>query len=180
MAKRVSNIVIENANIIPGFKNFSGRVTRGNPTGKRQFCVELDWELAEKLKNDGWNVKVYTYNPEQFAELSKDGWNVKLKVSEDPDAEPLVFLQVNVRFDKVPPKILMVSKKNEIQIGESEVKDLDEYSFIKTNVIISPYHYETADKSGITAYLHTLYAVIDESPLDRWRSERIDDDDLPF
>ena len=59
MENRVtSNITIENARI--GFRNFSGKESRYNPAGRKNFCVFLDNELAVKLQNDGWNVRWLT------------------------------------------------------------------------------------------------------------------------
>ena len=187
MAKRISNIVLEDVNI--PFKNFQGKKTEGNPQGRRQFCVKLDWDLAQKLKNDGWNVKVYSYNEEEYRDLLADGWNVKFKRSDDPDRDALVFLQVTVRFDNYPPKIIMRTKKNEVFLDESGMRDLDESTFSKVNVIINPYSWKnTRGEEGITAYLNTLYVVVDERPLDRWRNDYpiqndnypIQNDDYPF
>jgi hypothetical protein len=51
------NVVIEDA-VLPGFmRNFEGKEKQYNVKGKRNFCVLLTPEMAEALKNDGWNVK---------------------------------------------------------------------------------------------------------------------------
>ena len=50
-----TNIRIENAKI--RFRNFSGKEGRFNPAGRRNFCVFLDDDTANDLKDEGWNIK---------------------------------------------------------------------------------------------------------------------------
>ena len=53
--KKVSNIMIEGARLL--FRNFAGKKTTVNPAGKRNFCVYVDIDSAERLKEDGWNIR---------------------------------------------------------------------------------------------------------------------------
>ena len=55
MNKRLDNIVVENARLI--FKNFAGEESKFNRAGNRNFCVILDGDSAEDLRQMGWNVK---------------------------------------------------------------------------------------------------------------------------
>ena len=48
-------LVVENAQII--FRNFSGNEDKFRQSGTRSFGLILDNELAEKLAEDGWNIK---------------------------------------------------------------------------------------------------------------------------
>lgn len=76
MNKRIDNIVVENARLI--FKNFAGEESKFNRAGNRNFCVILDGDSAEDLRQMGWNVKA-------------------LRPREDED-EPTYYLQVTVAF----------------------------------------------------------------------------------
>ena len=46
MSERIPNLVIENCRIT--FKNFSGKETKFNPAGRRNFAVVLDEDTAHK------------------------------------------------------------------------------------------------------------------------------------
>jgi hypothetical protein len=49
-------VTLENVRLI--YRNFSGREGRFNKEGERQFCAILPEELAGKMLQDGWNIKV--------------------------------------------------------------------------------------------------------------------------
>ena len=157
---RVTNkIAIENARI--GFRNFSGKEGRFNPAGKRNFCVFLekeykghrvpDEELASTLENDGWNVRYL--NPRE------DG---------DP-RQP--YLQVAVKYDNIPPKIVLITSHGKNLLGEDEVSMLDWADIANVDLIISPYNYNVNGKEGVKAYLKNMYVTIEE---DEFESKYLD------
>ncbi len=134
-----ANLEIANASLV--FRNFSGKEVKFNAAGLRNFCVLLDTPVAEKLKNDGWNIK----------------W---LK-PRDPEDHPQAYLKIKVRFDKVPPRIVLVSGGRKTYLDASTVGILDWADIKEANVVVSPYNWETPTGSGTTAYLKSLYITIE-------------------
>lgn len=138
---RVSNIVIENAKII--FRNFRGEETPFNRKGTRTFSVLIeDPDFAEKLRVDGWNVK--------------------LLKPRDEDDEPRFHLSVRVNFDKIPPAIYLVTRKKKTRITADTVELLDQADITNVDLAIQPSYWEVQGKSGIKAYLKTMYVTIEE------------------
>lgn len=142
---KMDNIIIEDAQLL--FKNFSGRKGEYNPEGQRNFCVLLDDDVAKQLKKDGWNVKY-------------------LKPREEGDKEQ-AYLQVKIRFDNKPPNIVIVSSTGKSRIDESEVNILDWAETEHVDLNINPYEWHRPNgDSGITAYLKSMYVVIEQDPLE--------------
>lgn len=140
-----SNITIEGARLV--FRNFSGAEGKYNRAGDRNFTVFLDTDDAEQMAKDGWNVK-------------------HLQPRDDQD-EPQAILSVAVSYKGRPPKIMMVTSKGKTPVGEDMVDILD-WAEIKTaDLIINPYEWEVNGKTGIKAYLKSLYIVLEEDELDR-------------
>lgn len=146
------NIVIENARII--FRNFSGNASRYNPAGNRNFAVFLDGELPDILAKDGWNVK----------------W---LEARDDED-ERQAYLQVAVSFNAYPPKILMITGQGKTLLTEDMVHVLDWAEIETVDLIIRPYNWTVNDKSGVKAYVKSMYVTIVE---DEFESKYYD---IPF
>ena len=89
--KKTENIVMENVRI--GFRNFSGRESQYNREGCRNFCVFIDRNnLAE--------------------ELIEEGWNIRILKPRDEGEDPAYYMQVTVGFGHMPPKVVMVTKRN--------------------------------------------------------------------
>ena len=128
------NITIEGAKI--KYRNFSGREKEYNAKGRRNFCVILDDETAERLLRDGWNVK-----PDKY-----DGYT----------------LQVAVEYKNFPPKIVQISGSNKVVLTEKQVGLLDDAEITNIDLKIRPYNYTVNGKSGIKAYCKTMYVTIEE------------------
>ena len=134
------NIVIEGALI--RFPNFSGKEGQYNPEGNRNFCILLDDDLAEKLKEDGWNVKYLT--------------------PKNPDDGRQAYMQITVKYEHIPPKIYLVRSDSKVLLDENTVGVLDWAEMKNVDIVIRPHNWTVGGRSGIKAYVKTLYVTIAE------------------
>ena len=138
---RKNNLMIENARIFR--RNFAGVEDKFNRAGNRNFLVFID-------------------DPEQAKMLAEDGWNIKILTPRDEEEEVKHYLQVSVRFDNIPPRVFMITRHNKTQLDEESIATLDYADIRNADVIISPYNYDVNGKTGIKAYLKTMYVTIEE------------------
>lgn len=142
--KRVPPITIENARIV--FRNFSGSAKKFNAEGLRNFHVVIEPELAKVLEEDGWNVR----------------WHDP-KDDNDP---PWASIKVAVKFDKYPPRIVMITGSNKTILNEDSVNILD-WAEIKTvDLVLTPSFWEVDKKKGIKAYLQKMFVTLVEDDLE--------------
>lgn len=142
--KMTNNIVIEDAKII--FRNFEGVETKYNRKGDRNFGLLIeDPILAERLIEDGWNVKPLE------------------RRDEDDDIKH--FLSVAVSFNGYPPKVVVITGRNHRQLDEFNIGDLDQMDIRSVDIIVRPYNWEVNGKTGVKGYLKSLYVIIEEDEL---------------
>ena len=149
---KINNVVLENQRII--FRNFAGEAKKFNAQGDRNFCIPLDPEVADNMAKDGWNIKV-------------------LKPREEED-EPQPYIQCTVSYKNRPPRVVVVGSvtNKKTNLNEDTVASLDFADIVENgvDVILNPYVWEIgtgADKkSGIKAYVNSIYVTINESELD--------------
>lgn len=141
---RDNTVIIEDGRIL--FRNFAGKEGKYNRAGDRNFAVLLDDVIAKNLHEDGWNVK----------------W---LKPREEGD--PLqAYLEIKVNYRGRPPRIVMITTRGRTPLSEDQVELLD-YADIKTvDMVLNPYEWEIGGKSGISAYLKSMFVTIHEDPLE--------------
>jgi hypothetical protein len=147
MAIQDNTVLMEGVRII--FRNFAGKEGQYNKEGDRNFAVLLDNKVADLLATDGWNIKQLA--PREDSE----------------DDEPQAYLPVSVKFEGYrPPRIVQVTSRGRTNLSEDEVEILDWVDITNVDLIVRPYSWSVSGKSGIKAYLQTMYVTIQEDALE--------------
>lgn len=147
--KFIQNITIENTSLL--FRNFAGKPSQYNPIGIRNFCCILDEESAKKMELDGWDVK-----------------QLKPKIEGD---EPVSFIKIECSYKNIAPLIYIIHQsedgsKRTVKLNEDDLSVLDYAEIINADLQIRPYNWEVGAKTGIKAYLKSLYVTVPEDKLE--------------
>ena len=148
-----NTVLLEGVRII--FRNFAGKEGQYNREGDRNFGVIIpDARTAEQMLQDGWNIKY-------------------LKPREDDEeGEETPWLQVSVNFDKGrPPKIVQITERGQTMLDVNTVELLDWAEIKNVDLIVRPYNWNVSDRSGIKAYLQSMFVTIEEDELERKYAE---------
>ena len=146
MPTKDNTVIMEGVRII--FRNFAGKEGQYNREGDRNFAVLLDDSVAGAMAEDGWNVK--TLRP---------------RTDEEGEA-PQPYLPISVNFKGRPPRIVLITSRGRTNIDEGQVEMLDWVDIINVDLIVRPYEWTVNGKSGIKAYLQSIYVTIEEDPLE--------------
>lgn len=157
--ERNNKLAIDNARII--FKNFTGKDDKFGREGDRSFSIVIeDDALAEQLANDGWNVKPLT--------------------PRDLDEKVNHFIKVKISFKVRPPKIWLLTNHKRTLLDEDTIATLQYARIENADVVVSPWRWEVNGKTGIAAYLETLYVKIEDDPFADKYADYESSDEVPF
>lgn len=139
---------IENAQII--FRNFEGKEGPYNRAGARNFAVLID-------------------DPAVAEAMAKDGWNVKFPEPKEEGDDPTPYISVEVSYKIKPPRVVMLTNggKTRNNLGESEIEVLDWVDIAQVDLICNAYDWNVNGKTGVKAYLKTLFVTVEEDDLER-------------
>jgi len=145
MADQAKTFMVEDARII--FRNFSGKEGQYNREGDRNFAVVIPSDIADQMVLDGWNVRI-------------------LEPREEGD-DPTPYVQVAVNFNNRPPRVVMLTSTTRTQLDEASVEVLDWADFKTVDLIARGYEWSVNGKSGVKAYLQSMFITIEEDALER-------------
>lgn len=141
----VGNITFEDARIL--FRNFAGKEGQYNREGDRNFALALNQEDADQMLADGWNVKYLR--------------------ARDEGEPPQAILSISVSYKNRPPRVVVITSRGRNNVPEELVEVLDWAEIANVDLIINPYSWAVSGKTGIKAYLKTIFITIAEDELER-------------
>lgn len=145
----MKNVTIEDVTI--AFRNFAGKEAMYNAEGDRNFAILLDEQRAAEMEQAGWNIK-------------------RLKPRDD-EQFGTPYIQVSVSYKRKPPKIGVVTSGGIKYYTEDIVSLLDWVDIETADVTLYPYEWGVNGKTGIKAYLVTLFMKIEEDYLQlKWET----------
>jgi hypothetical protein len=146
-------VLMEGVRIV--FRNFAGKEGQYNREGDRNFAVLLNDDTANAMAEDGWNIK----------------W-LQPREDADEDDTPQAYLQVSVNYSKGrPPTIALITGRGRTNLDEDSVEMLDWADITNVDLIVRPYAWEVQGKSGVKAYLKSMFVTIEEDELERKYAE---------
>ena len=143
--QEAKTVMIEDTRLL--FRNFAGAEGQFNRAGDRNFCAVLTPEVADEMVKDGWNVHF-------------------LKAREEGDEE-VPYISVAVSFKIRPPRVVMMTSRARTNLDEETVEVLDWANIQTADLIFRAYEWTVNGKSGIKAYLQSLFVTIEEDALER-------------
>lgn len=119
------------------YKNFRGEKGPFNAAGARSFSLVVDdAEIADRL--------------------SEEGWNIKIRSSLIEGEEPFMHLPVKVRFSDSGPNVYLITNGRKTKLDENSIGILDRVKIVSCDLDIRPYDWEVNGNRGRTAYLNAI------------------------
>jgi hypothetical protein len=143
--QEAKTFMVEDATLL--FRNFAGKEGPYNRSGDRNFAVILPQDDADRMLKEGWNVRY-------------------LAAQEEGD-EDVPYITVAVSYKNRPPRVVMLTSRARTNLDEDSVEVLDWANIEKADLICRAYEWAVGDKSGIKAYLKSLFVTIEEDYLER-------------
>lgn len=134
---------IDDAKIV--YRNFKGEGSKYNREGDRNFSLIIpNREIADKLIEEGWNVKI--------------------KPSNNDEEDEFITLPIKVKFNDRGPQVFIVSGESHRKLKEDTVAMLDDIDIASVDLDIRPYDWTIQEgtpneKSGRTAYLQSIKVI---------------------
>lgn len=131
---------IDNCRIV--YRNFAGRGDKFNREGDRNFAIVIpDEDLANRLIDEGWNVKI--------------------KAARDDQDTPFMTLAVKVKFNDRGPACYLISGNHRVRLDEDSISCLDDIDISNIDLDIRPYDWviqegTVNEKRGRSAYLQSI------------------------
>ena len=152
---------IDEARIV--YRNFSGEESQFNRKGDRNFSLVIpDEELAQKL--------------------AEEGWNVKIRPAREEGEDPFIHLPVKVKFNDRGPNVYLITNGQRNKLDEETVGLLDSVDIVNVDLDIRPYDWEMNGKTGRTAYLQAIMVTQEVNRFEaRFAEEEFPgNDEMPF
>lgn len=154
---RLNDLEISEAHIFA--RNFKGEEKRHNgkvvnSSGTRTFCVEIDPDIAQDLKNDGWNVT--------------------MRLNQE-DGSMFCYLPVELRYSPVHPDIYAITNGSKHSLEEDQVHQLDTRQFNKVDLVIHPswWYNDDTDEWRVKAFLAEGWFYIRQSRFaENWENQQ--------
>lgn len=143
-----NTVLMEGVRIV--FRNFAGKEGQYNREGDRNFAVLLDDKVADAMAEDGWNIK----------------WLKPREDAEEGESEQ-AYIQVSVNYKGRPPRVVQITDRGRTNLDEHSCEVLDWVDIKNVDLIIRPYAWDVNGKTGIKAYLQSIYVTIDEDELEK-------------
>lgn len=153
MARQREDVTLTMEGVQIIYRNFAGAATPFAPAGDRKFSVRLD--------------------EENYLRMQEYGWPVKMRLPKEEGDDPLFHLPVTLKYRNRrgeairPPVVVMVTSRGRTRLEEEDVKMLDTAAITNVDLIVRQVPWEVNGKTGIKAYLRSIYVTIEEDELEK-------------